>query len=190
MKKQNGITLIALIITIIVLLILAVVAIGAVQDSDIIGHAEDAAKKYNAAAEEEEKLLENYVKEIEGVLPKTAAEKVAEKNIYIAANPTEYSSETDNDYGDPGDAYILYKAVDIIEKEMGFIIKNRESNVYDDALDFEKPVDMSVEEVDSSAFKYNFIVPVTYNGGDYTIVLNVYYNIEATESAVLGISLR
>ena len=51
MKKQNlrnnkGITLIALIITIVVLLILAVVAIGAAQDSNIVGYAQNAVGKY------------------------------------------------------------------------------------------------------------------------------------------------
>ena len=60
-KTQNGITLIALIITIIVLLILAVVAIGAVQDSDIIVHAEDAAETYKTKADEENQILQDYV---------------------------------------------------------------------------------------------------------------------------------
>ena len=53
MKKQNGITLIALIITIVVLLILAVVAIGAVQDSGIIGHAQNAGEDYTEEQEKE-----------------------------------------------------------------------------------------------------------------------------------------
>lgn len=43
MKGQKGITLVALIITIVVLLILAVVSIGAVRDSGIIGHSQNAA---------------------------------------------------------------------------------------------------------------------------------------------------
>lgn len=49
MRGQKGITLVALIITIIVLLILAVVTIGAVKDSSIVNHAENAADKYNSA---------------------------------------------------------------------------------------------------------------------------------------------
>lgn len=48
-KTQKGITLLALIITIVVLLILAVVAIGAVRDSGIIMHAQDAGTKYTEA---------------------------------------------------------------------------------------------------------------------------------------------
>ena len=54
LKNNKGITLIALIITIVVLFILAIVAIGAAQDSNIVGYAQNAAGKY-----EEGKGLEN-----------------------------------------------------------------------------------------------------------------------------------
>ena len=54
MKKQNGITLIALIITIVVLLILAVVTIKAVRDGGIIQHAQNAASDYTIAQEKEQ----------------------------------------------------------------------------------------------------------------------------------------
>ena len=53
-KKNTGITLVALIITVVVLLILAVVAIGAVKDSNIIGHAQDAATGYEIEQEKEQ----------------------------------------------------------------------------------------------------------------------------------------
>ena len=71
MRGQKGITLVALIITIIVLLILAVVAIGAITESDIINHADNAATKYNTSKVEEqtqidnaESLLNNIVKNV------------------------------------------------------------------------------------------------------------------------------
>ena len=53
-KKEKGITLVALIITIVVLLILAAVAIGSVKNSDIISHSKNASSKY-----EQEKGIEN-----------------------------------------------------------------------------------------------------------------------------------
>ena len=52
-KMQKGITLIALIITIVVLLILAVVTIGAIQESKIITHAQNASDSYTIAQEKE-----------------------------------------------------------------------------------------------------------------------------------------
>ena len=61
MKKQSGITLIALIITIIVLLILAVVAIRAVQGDGIIAHAKNAKSEYELAQANEEAALQNYM---------------------------------------------------------------------------------------------------------------------------------
>ena len=64
MKGQNGITLVALIITIVVLLILAIVSIGAVQDSGIITHAQNAATGYN----DEKGKEENTIKVSENIL--------------------------------------------------------------------------------------------------------------------------
>ena len=65
MKKQKGITLIALIITIIVLLILAVVTINSIKDDGIIAHADNAATKYNKVKGEEESYLQNYITYLE-----------------------------------------------------------------------------------------------------------------------------
>ena len=60
-KTEKGITLIALIITIVVLLILAVVAINSIQNVGIISKAEEAAKKYNEAVQNEADQLQNYL---------------------------------------------------------------------------------------------------------------------------------
>ena len=73
MSQQKGITLVALIITIVVLLILAVVAIGAVTDSNIIGHAGNAASVYNQAKDNEVQLLSKYESKIEEYVPKEGA---------------------------------------------------------------------------------------------------------------------
>lgn len=70
MKKNRGITLIALVITIIILLILAGVTIGTLRNSNIFGNAEKAANKYNREAERENALIsgiDDYInKYIEG----------------------------------------------------------------------------------------------------------------------------
>ena len=60
LRNQRGITLIALVITIIVLLTLGVVAIGAVRDSGVIGHAQNAADRYGAGKADEDSLLGSY----------------------------------------------------------------------------------------------------------------------------------
>lgn len=57
MKTQKGITLVALIITIIILLILAIVTIGAMKDSNIIGHAQNITKTYTDSQEMEKVQL-------------------------------------------------------------------------------------------------------------------------------------
>ena len=68
MKGQKGITLVALVITIIVLLILAVVAIGAVQDSKIIEHSQNAATTYNTKKAAEEATIKTSEQVVENIL--------------------------------------------------------------------------------------------------------------------------
>ena len=88
MKNQNvreskGITLIALIITIVVLLILAVVAIGAAQDSNIVGYAQNAAGGYDKAKANEVDDLAKYENEIEKYLPGEKKEDSGEEKVYL-----------------------------------------------------------------------------------------------------------
>ena len=68
-KEEKGITLVALIITIVVLLILAVVAIGSLQESKIIGHAQNAAGGYNQAKANEIGYLIGYEETINKYVP-------------------------------------------------------------------------------------------------------------------------
>lgn len=56
MKKDNGITLIALVITIIVMLILVVVTIRIATDGKLFDYAGEAAKKTQKEVDEETKL--------------------------------------------------------------------------------------------------------------------------------------
>lgn len=72
-KMEKGITLIALIITIVVLLILAVVTIGAIRESSIITHAQNAKDSWNKGSTQEELNL-----------------KVAELKMGIAEKPSDY----------------------------------------------------------------------------------------------------
>ena len=60
LKRNKGITLIALILTIIVLLILAVVAINAIKGDGIISHAKNAKTDYTKAQKNEQDMLEYY----------------------------------------------------------------------------------------------------------------------------------
>ncbi len=64
MKKEKGITLVALIITIIVLLILAVVTISAVNEGSLFAHSNNAAAAYSAAQEEENTMISNWLTEL------------------------------------------------------------------------------------------------------------------------------
>ena len=94
MKKNKGITLIALIITIIVMLILVAVSINILIKSNLIGTAEKTVNKYKTASEEEN----SGVIEINGKKYASAEDYLAKKE-YIDSNipggtrvtePTEY----------------------------------------------------------------------------------------------------
>ena len=62
MKKQKGITLVALIITIIVMLILVAVSVAVVINSGLLTKAKTTGDTYKANAAEEANLAENQVK--------------------------------------------------------------------------------------------------------------------------------
>ena len=70
MKKQNGITLVALVITIIILLILATISLSALQGQGLFQKAEQARDKTNEAARNEVNMLNEYETEINKYLPK------------------------------------------------------------------------------------------------------------------------
>ena len=60
MKKENGITLVALVVTIVVLLILAGVSISLVMgNNSVVQKAKDAKTNYTNAAGEEEKQMQD-----------------------------------------------------------------------------------------------------------------------------------
>ena len=62
LRKEKGITLIALIITVVVLLILAVVSISTIQNHGIIEHANSTTTKYEEEADKEKDTLQSYEK--------------------------------------------------------------------------------------------------------------------------------
>ncbi len=65
LKKQKGITLVALIITIIVLLILAMVAISVVRGNGILNHAQNAKSAYVSSQDNESTTLNSYMNYID-----------------------------------------------------------------------------------------------------------------------------
>lgn len=84
MKKQNGITLVALVITIIVLLILAMVSIRIVMDGGLITKSKDATAQHTIGAEKE-KITLGYN---EYTLSKASGESVTAPTVKGAASVT------------------------------------------------------------------------------------------------------
>ncbi len=69
MKKQNGITLVALVVTIVVLLILAGVSISLVMGQNgVVKKAQDAKTNYTNAAGEEQDQMDKVANEINKLL--------------------------------------------------------------------------------------------------------------------------
>lgn len=80
-KKERGITLIALIITIVVLLILAIVTINAVQDRSIIQHAQNATNEYNKGKDKEKNELGKYLAYLDRNVP--GKEPISKTESYV-----------------------------------------------------------------------------------------------------------
>jgi len=73
MKKQRGITLVALLITIVVLVILAGISIASIQNNNIIGRANEAATKYQEEQEKEDTVIENYDQKLESYIQESGS---------------------------------------------------------------------------------------------------------------------
>ena len=80
MKKDNGITLIALVITIIVMLILVVVTIRIATDGKLFDYAGKAAKQTQEEADEEKKLSNGNIngQSIENIVNEALKETTSE----------------------------------------------------------------------------------------------------------------
>ena len=68
-KNNKGITLVALVITIVILLILAGISISALTNTGLFEKAKEAKQKSENATLEQNKLLDNYEKEVDQYLP-------------------------------------------------------------------------------------------------------------------------
>lgn len=69
MKRQNGITLVALVITIIILLILAGISIASLTNSGLFDKANKAKNEYQNAEQDEQNTLNEYETELNKYLP-------------------------------------------------------------------------------------------------------------------------
>ena len=116
-KTQRGITLIALIITIVVLLILAVVAIGAAQESNIVGYAQNAATKY----EEGKGIENNTISDMEELLGMYANGVIPEGNdIGSGSNPSVTPTPTPNEWA----AYGTQNEYYLVGDSKAYLVKN------------------------------------------------------------------
>ena len=72
MKRQNGITLVALVITIIILLILAGISIASLTNTGLFNKTQEAKNLTDNATQNEQNTLNEYETEINKYLPNTA----------------------------------------------------------------------------------------------------------------------
>lgn len=102
LKKQNGITLVALVITIIVLLILATVSIKIIMDGGLITKAKSATDQHTIGAEKEAIQTGYAAYQIDLANKETAELKVKGANTTLNNNENEWDIEFDN-----GNKYIM-----------------------------------------------------------------------------------
>lgn len=100
LKRDYGITLVALIITIIILLILAGISIQVLSQTNLFEQAKLAKNTTDNAQKEENKTLSEYIDEINEYLPETLVYKVNSREVpigsYIKYTPDTVNGETLN----------------------------------------------------------------------------------------------
>ena len=93
-KKEKGITLVALIVTIVILLILAGISISTLTNTGIFGKAKEAQKVSENAEKEQKNILSEYEDEIYNNTSTSKVEKVSDSKpgeLEIdESNPNEY----------------------------------------------------------------------------------------------------
>lgn len=108
LKKENGITLVALVITIIVLLILAGISISALTQTDIFEKVKEAKQKSENAQEEENAILENYGDEIDKIAGSRDQVTISKEEYETLKNANSYST-SEKEVGTWIDGSKLYK---------------------------------------------------------------------------------
>ena len=98
-KKEYGITLVALVITIIILLILAGISIQTITQTNLFNKTEQAKGEMDNAQEKENEELSSYTDRINEYLPETLSYKVSNGEVeigaYIKYNPDTITSENE-----------------------------------------------------------------------------------------------
>ncbi len=104
MKKQKGITLIALVITIIVLLILAAVSITALTDEDkgVVTKAKQAASKTETAADEEDADIKEIINYVDEELAKPVNNFTIQGTVYQADIDMTFEEWINSEYNTGG----------------------------------------------------------------------------------------
>ena len=166
LKRDKGITLIALVVTIIVLLILAGVAIATLTgNSSIIENSNKAAQAYNETASEDEALLgklENKLKEYTGTNNGSKQEITAEK----IANDTSYIGKYVN-YEVPtgGDPDVKWR-IFYVDGMNGETVTENDRHIYLIADDY---------------LKYDYVPTKIVNETTYTVNKNSNYKLSFTD---------
>ncbi len=136
MKKNEGITLIALIITIIILVILTAVTLNNVIGSNLIGLATKAAADYIDAAEEENEVMQKTLALSEGKA--TAKDSKVQPGVEVASDTgTEQDGEIKYNYTDVMGRHAMvpegFKVSTDVEEQFiedGLVIEDKDGNEF------------------------------------------------------------
>lgn len=136
MKKQNGITLVALVITIIVLLILAAVSINAIMGDDgIVNQTINASVKEKESQAVEQVSLALTSLKIDYTMAKKEDSTLQVENYYTAEKLNEYLKDGEIqklEYGPDGTATLVYK---VSENEVYTYVIDNKGKIIEDEND-------------------------------------------------------
>lgn len=130
-KKEYGITLVALVITIIILLILAGISIQTLSQTNLFNQAKLAKNATENAQKSENEILENYMQQAEKYAPKPEVKNNTGKILSTTLN-TELQDQNGNKIVVPAGFKIVSDATtnyaETVEK--GIVIEDENSNQY------------------------------------------------------------
>ena len=166
LRRNKGITLVALVITIIILLILAGISIQAITNTGLFNMAEEARKESYNGQKEENNILTSYDEKINEIVGSRDTVTISKEEYETLKNSNSYST-TEKEVGTWIDGSKLYRVT--INKTMNFNGLNwYEFNLGLSKYNIKKLINADYVGEDSSAV-FNFLM--SYVKGD---ILNVF----------------
>ena len=181
MKKNRGITLIALIVTIIILLILAGISIASLTNSGLFEKTQQAKQEQEKAVIKEEGILADYENKINQYVNSSREQIMVDKEQYdqLLKDVQDLKQSNNADFYDVGDVINYPKRMDLT----GYVTGDKTYLSF--SISLSKNISSNVKEIEFSTTGFNirhvmggYLINSAYSDSNNGLNLSDYFDIE------------